>query len=154
MEEYLVPHALKSHDKVMKINLKTESLVARKETRYASRNAETSSIGRDWMGRIILVISSRSADEYSGSLDHTRWSARIHAHRCIHTRESRSRIWRETAFDRSSIVLSICRLLKTPWYSHKSTFLSPGASFCLLITRSRKYNVRSSLGSWYPPLLP
>lgn len=62
-------------------------------------------------------------DEYSGSLDHTCWSVRIHAHRYILTRESSSRIWRETAFDRSSIVLSICRLAKGLWYNRKSTFL-------------------------------
>lgn len=84
----------------------------------------------EWHGRIILVINSRSStDEHSGSLDHTRWSARIHAHRCILTRESSSRIWRETMFNRSSIVLSICRLVKGPWYTRKSTFLSSNSSF-------------------------
>lgn len=100
------------------------------------------SVERDRLaGRIILVINSRSTDEYSGSLDHTRWSAHIHAHRRILTRESSSRIWRETAFDRSSIVLSICRLVKAPWYSHKSTFL-PSDNFFVSLQHVYKNTMR------------
>lgn len=100
----------------------------------------------EWHGRIILVINSRSTDEYSGSLDHTRWSARIHAHSCILTRESSSRIWRETAFNRSSITLPICRLAKGPWYTRKSTFLQSNSSS---IHRSAFNKIQSAIETFH-----
>lgn len=86
-------------------NSRIEFVIVRDKQRGQRRNVKISIRLRkiEWHGHIILVINSRSTDEYSGSLDHTRWSVRIHAHRCIFTRESSSRIWRETAFDRSSI---------------------------------------------------
>lgn len=97
--------------------------VLRLSPRYKGRRLRNFMDGFNhaWTNLLGIIVAT---DEYSGSLDHTCWSVRIHAHRYILTRESSSRIWRETAFDRSSIVLSICRVAKGLWYNRKSTFLS------------------------------